>query len=207
MSGTDKQNRKVITIAGIVVIGMFGFGFALVPLYSLICDSFGLNGRITGVTDGSYDASAKAQKALAKGVDKSREVTVQFLVNRNRQLNWEFKAMTRELQVHPGEVKVVNYYVKNRTDKTIIAQAIPSVAPGQAAKYFTKIECFCFTQQTLKPGEEKQMPLRFVVNPDLPKKISTVTLAYKFFDTHANQSGDEVSAQGAQSVLAGVSAN
>ena len=101
----------------------------------------------------------------------------------NQNLNWEFKPITRKLKLHPGEVKTVKYYAKNNTGREVVAQAIPSVSPGVANKYFTKMECFCFNQQTFETDEAKEMPLQFVVDPDLPKNINTISLAYTFFDT------------------------
>jgi cytochrome c oxidase assembly protein subunit 11 len=99
---------------------------------------------------------------------------------------WEFRTMTRTMELHPGEIKQVKFYARNKTDKTMVAQAVPSLAPAQAVKYFTKMECFCFNQQTFNPGEAKEMPLVFVVDPDLPKNVNTITLGYTFFDTEKN---------------------
>lgn len=163
---------------------MFGFGFALAPMYEAFCSAFGINGRFVEIQKGTYDAGEAAKQAK---LDKDRKVTIQFTASRNQNLNWEFRPMERIVTVNPGEIRVVKFYAKNLTDRTIIAQAVPSVSPGQAMKYFNKIECFCFTQQTFKPGEAKEMPLRFVVDNKLPKKISTLTLAYTFFDTDRSQ--------------------
>ena len=179
------SNKKTAGLLSLVAVGMFGFGFALVPLYSLICDTFGLNGKFTEIEQGTVNVAQQAERAkgIQKRQDLSRKVTVEFFSSLNQNLQWEFRPVTRKLTLHPGEVKTVKYYAKNKTGREVIAQAIPSISPGPANKYFTKMECFCFKQQTFKPGEEKEMPLIFVVDPDLPKNISTISLAYTFFDT------------------------
>ena len=165
---------------------MFVFGFVVMPpFYSLICDTFGLNGRFLDIESGEYvsaDGKSAGQK-LAARKDLSRTVTVQFFTSLNQNLQWEFKALTRQIKVHPGEIKTVKFYAHNKTGRRVVAQAVPSVAPGQAVKYFTKMECFCFNQQTFETNEAKEMPLQFVVDPDLPKNINTISLAYTFFDT------------------------
>lgn len=180
-----RSNRKLVKKLTIVVFAMFGFGFALVPMYNLVCDAFGINGRFLDIEQGTYgvkEGESKGRK-LAARKDLDRTVTVQFTTTLNQNLDWEFRPMTQSMQLHPGEIKRVKYYARNKTGKTVVAQAVPSLAPGQAVKYFTKMECFCFSQQTFKPGEAKEMPLVFVVDPDLPQDISTITLGYTFFDT------------------------
>jgi len=151
---------------------MFGFGFALVPLYSVFCDITGLNGK-TGRID--------AEHALTAQVDRDRLVTVELLGSVNSDLPWEFRPMVRQLRVHPGEVTEVHYLARNRKDSRVTGQAVPSVAPGLAAKYFNKTECFCFTRQTLQAGEAKEMPVRFVVDPALPEDVVRISLSYTFF--------------------------
>ena len=180
----DKQNRKVLGVSSFVAIAMFGFGFALIPLYDVFCDAFGINGSVSAIEDGNYNAEAEAQKAMAGGVDRSRTIDMQFLVNDSIGLNLDFKPLTKKLTLNPGEVKEVSYYVKNRSDKTITIQAIPDITPNNAKKYLAKIECFCFQQQTLKPGEEKEMPLRFVVNSAIPETIPVLTMTYRFINSH-----------------------
>lgn len=182
MSETQTKNRKVLLVSVMVVLGMFGFGFALVPLYNVFCDAFGFNGRITAIENGSYQASSIAKQILRGGVDKSRTVTLQFMVTDNHALDLEFRPLITQVAVNPGEVKEVAYYVKNLTDKEMVLQAIPSVSPGIATKYLAKIECFCFSKQVLKPGEAKAMPLRFVVDSGIPKNIQVMTLSYRFID-------------------------
>ncbi len=171
-----RTTRKTV----LIVIGMFGFGFALVPLYSVICDVFGLNGRFI---DLKKTEIAEYVTNVEKRVDTSRTVRIEFLTTLNRNLNWEFRAKQNTIDVHPGKVTEVMFYAKNLTNRKIVAQAIPSVTPGYAAKYFSKMECFCFSNQTFEPGEAREMPLRFYVDPNLPKKVKTISLGYTFFDT------------------------
>lgn len=161
---------------------MFGFGFALIPLYDVFCDVLGINGSYQSIEDGTYDAKAETQRALKNGVDKSRTITMQFLVTDNEALDLDFKSETKSLTMNPGQIKEVKYYVKNRSDKTMVLQAIPDITPNLAKKYLAKIECFCFRKQTLQPGEEKEMPLRFVVNSALPETIPVLTMTYRFID-------------------------
>lgn len=186
------QKQKTRSTAGklvLVALGMFGFGFLMWPMYNVMCDAFGINGRFTDIQNGTADVEAlkKQGMAFAGKVDKSRQVTVQFMASRNENLNWEFKPLQTTMKLHPGEIREVKYYARNLTKRDVVAQAVPSISPGQATKYFTKMECFCFTKQTLKPGEEKEMPLIFVVNPDLPRDVSTISLAYTFFDTEVRR--------------------
>jgi cytochrome c oxidase assembly protein subunit 11 len=156
---------------------MFGFGFALVPLYDVFCKVTGLNGKTGRIA---------AEEALSKVVDKERVVIVEFVATVNSDLPWEFHPMVRRVNVHPGEVTEVKYYARNQTDEVVVGQAIPSLAPGEAAKYFNKTECFCFTQQTLGPGEGREMPIRFVVDPGLPKEVGSVALSYTFYRVARN---------------------
>ena len=182
------SHARLIRKLTVVVIGMFGFGFALVPMYNLVCDAFGINGRFLEIQDGSYNVKEGETrgKQLAARKDLNRTVTVQFTTTLNQNMAWEFRTMTRTMELHPGEIKQVKFYARNKTGKTVVAQAVPSLAPAQAVKYFTKMECFCFNQQTFNPGEAKEMPLVFVVDPDLPKNVNTITLGYTFFDTEKN---------------------
>ena len=178
MKATDRAaaNQKVVKRLGIAAVLMFGFGFALVPLYDVFCDITGLNGKTGRI---------ELEDALSQAVDEDRLVTVEFLGVVHSELPWEFRPMVRRIKVHPGEVTEVNYYAMNKTDNTVAGQAIPSLAPGLAAKYFNKTECFCFTRQSLGPGEAKEMPLRFVVDPALPENVRTVSLSYTFFQAEA----------------------
>ena len=166
------RNRKLVGRLGMAAVVMFGFGFAMVPLYNVFCDITGLNGKTGRI---------EAEAALGQAVDMEREVTVEFVVSVNSDLPWEIKPMVRQIKVHPGAVTEVKYAARNITGNTVIGQAVPSLVPGLASKYFNKTECFCFTQQTLAAGEYKEMPLRFVVDPALPKDVSSVALSYTFY--------------------------
>jgi len=168
---TQTTNGKVIARLMILVIGMFGFGFALVPLYDVFCDVTGLNGK-TGNRIELEDAAV---------VDKSRLVKVQFIASLNESMPWEFRPLTKTIEVHPGVPTTINYYAKNITQHAITGQAVPSVAPGLAAAYFQKTECFCFTEQKLEAGEEKIMPVNFIVDSSLPEKFNELILSYTFF--------------------------
>jgi len=165
------SNKKVIGKLLITVVVMFGFGFALVPLYDVFCNLTGLNGK-TGTQVSSFETFE---------VDTSREIKVEFLTSLNEYMPWEFKAIQDSVKVHPGEPMKVDFLVRNKTDKDMIGQAIPSVSPGIAAKYFQKTECFCFTDQTLKAGEEKVMPVVFIVDPSVSEDVHEITLSYTFF--------------------------
>jgi cytochrome c oxidase assembly protein subunit 11 len=171
-----QANQRVVKRLGIAALLMFGFGFAMVPLYDVFCDITGINGKTGRIAQ---------EEALSQQVDEDRLVTVEFLATVHSDLPWEFKPMVRKIKVHPGEITEVNYYARNKTDKLVAGQAVPSLAPGLAAKYFNKTECFCFTRQTLGPGEGKEMPLRFVVDPALPDNVRTVSLSYTFYQTEA----------------------
>lgn len=176
-----KANVRTTKKSLLVVIGMFGFGFALIPLYSVICDVFGLNGRFI---DLKQTERTEYIADVEKRVDTSRKVRIEFLTTLNQNLNWEFRAEQYTIDVHPGKVNEVMFYAKNLMNRKVVAQAVPSISPGNAAKYFSKMECFCFTNQTFEPGEEREMPLRFYVDPNLPKKVKTISLSYTFFDTN-----------------------
>jgi cytochrome c oxidase assembly protein subunit 11 len=151
---------------------MFGFGFALVPLYDVLCDITGLNGKIDNL----------AVKEADYKVDTSREITVEFITTLNESAAMEFHPEIKQLKVHPGKYYTVNFFAENKSGKDMVAQAIPSFSPGLTANYFEKVECFCFKQQAFKPGEAKTMPMRFVVKPDLPQEYKIITLSYTFFD-------------------------
>ncbi|WP_114324992.1 cytochrome c oxidase assembly protein [Candidatus Colwellia aromaticivorans] len=170
---TDKPNNgKVIKKLVLVVFAMFGFGFALVPLYDVFCDITGLNGKTNDVGV-AYEN---------EGIDTSRTVKIQFITRMAKGIPWKFEPIINEILVHPGEVKFVNFYAKNKSKRDIVGQAVPSVSPGLAAGYFQKIECFCFTQQPLQAGEEVEMGLQFYVDIDLPSEINTLTLSYTLYD-------------------------
>lgn len=173
MAQLSKQARGTLKKLALLTVAMFGFGFALVPLYNVFCQITGLNGK-TGRIDAAVLQSGQ--------VDKDRLVTIEFTSQVNSGLPWEFRPSVKKMQVHPGEVVTTYYYARNLADEVIVGQAVPSVSPGLAAESFKKLECFCFSRQELKPSEEKQMPVRYVVQPNLPKDIRTITLSYAFFN-------------------------
>ena len=176
----NKANIRITKKSLLIAVGMFGFGYALIPLYAVICDVFGLNGRFI---DLKKTEQAAYVTNVEKRIDTTRTVRVEFLTTLNRKLNWEFRAKQNTIDVHPGKVNEVMFYAKNLTNRKVVAQAVPSISPGNAAKYFSKMECFCFSQQTFEPGEAREMPLRFYVDPNLPKRVKTISLGYTFFDT------------------------
>lgn len=168
------KHKQIVTKLAISVVFMFCFGFMLVPLYDVFCDITGLNGKTAG--------AAISEENLAQAVDESRELTILFVASNNAEMPWQFKPMQGAVKVKVGQAKSVAYFARNSAAQTMIAQAVPSVAPARAAEYFHKTECFCFTQQQLAAGEEIEMGLRFIVDQDLPKDIKTITLSYTLFD-------------------------
>lgn len=168
----NKANARVLRNTVLVVLGMFAFGFALVPIYSAVCKKFGLNGQT---------AQISAAKAGRTKVDTSRWVEVRFDSNVNGALAWEFGPEQASIRVHPGEVRRIQYRARNLSGKAIVGQAVHSVTPDQAATHFKKTECFCYSQQRLESGQTREMPVVFMIDPDLPKHIHSVTLSYTFF--------------------------
>lgn len=164
----------------VVAAGMFAFGYALVPLYQAICEFTGINILALGEREMPGTGSARARAPLNSQVDLARTITVEF--DANARGPWEFKPAQRSVQVHPGEVVTVMYQFQNVQNRTMSAQAIPSYAPRQAAQHFNKLECFCFSQYTLAPGEKKEWPVVFIVDPKLSKDVNTITLSYTFFE-------------------------
>ena len=165
-----EQNRKLSTRLALVALGMFGFGFALVPFYSQICAALGVNSLVE-----------RSELPKNSQVDETRTVTIEFDAN-IRDLPWRFQPMVRHITVHPGEVATVEYEVINVRASPVTGQAVPSYGPADAAEYFHKVECFCFQQQTLGPGETRRMPVTFVVDPKLPRDVGTISLSYTFFE-------------------------
>ena len=163
------DNRALLVKLGVVVVAMFGFGYALVPFYEKICEVTGLRNI------------ARADEVTNTQVDTTRTVRIEFDSN-VRKLPWHFRPLTAVLGVHPGEMRQVVYEIVNTTDRPLTGQAIPSYGPPHAAQYFRKLECFCFAKQTLAPGETRQMPVVFVIDPDLPPDVATITLSYTFFE-------------------------
>lgn len=169
----DRARRHHLLRLSAVVVGMFGFGFALGPLYTALCEITGINGKM---------ALVPATELAAVAVDESRVVTVEFITTVNGGKGWEFSAETPRMQVHPGRLYTTHFVAVNTQDRNVIAQAVPNVAPWDAAKHLRKTECFCFNNQPFAAGEEKQMPMRFMLDPELPADVDTVTLSYTFFD-------------------------
>jgi cytochrome c oxidase assembly protein subunit 11 len=169
------DNRRMVAKLAVVALLMFGFAYALVPMYRAICEAIGINvlSRSDQLTGG------KAGKGNTQ-VDFSRTITVEF--DANARGPWDFKPALRSLEVHPGELATVMYEFRNVQNRTMAAQAIPSYAPQQAMAYFNKVECFCFNEYTLKAGESKQWPVVFVIDPKLPRDVKTITLSYTFFE-------------------------
>ena len=168
------DNRRMVGKLVVVVAMMFAFGYALVPIYRTICDALGVNVIARTEQQGVSDAPSSTQ------VDLARTVTVEF--DANARGPWDFKPETARVDVHPGEVVTVMYEFRNRQNRTMAAQAFPSYAPQVAAPHFRKLECFCFTEHVLKPGEAKRWPVVFVVDKKLPKDVRTITLSYTFFE-------------------------
>jgi len=179
----SQRNRRTAIVLSLVVLGMFGFGFAMVPLYNLIC-------QVTGVQSVALRTSVEPDEIKQSvAVDPNRRVTVKFDTTVNPNLPWEFEAQTNVIEVMPGEVMEVMFLARNRSNSAVTGQAIPSVVPWQATGFFSKLECFCFNKQTLAGGELAEMPLRFVVSPDLPANIESLTLSYNFMRLKPGQGG------------------
>lgn len=184
-----RDNRQLLLKLAVVVALMFGFGYAMVPLYRAICTALGIN-----VLSLAERQTALAEKGVANGngqIDYSREITVEF--DTNARGPWDFKPAVRHLTVHPGELTQVMYEFRNVQDRTMSAQAIPSYAPMQASAHFNKLECFCFSEYTLRPGESRQWPVVFVIDPRLPRDVKTVTLSYTFFEVPGKGGGVQLS--------------
>lgn len=171
------QNSTMLGKLAVVVLAMFGFGYALVPIYSAICQMTGVN--ILALAELAVPGE-KAQFPANSQVDTSRTITVEF--DANSRGPWQFKPAQSSLQVHPGELMTVMYEFQNTQNRRMAAQAIPSYAPQQAAAHFNKLECFCFNQYTLDAGEKKSWPVVFVIDPKLSKDVRTITLSYTFFE-------------------------
>lgn len=170
-------NRRMLRKLAVVTVGMFGFGYALVPMYEAICEATGIN--ILAI--GEQALLGNKGKAPANSqVDLTRTITVEF--DANSRGPWDFKPAQRSVQVHPGELTTVMYEFQNIQNRRMSAQAIPSYAPMQAQAHFNKVECFCFNQYTLEPGEKKSWPVAFVIDPKLSKDVTTITLSYTFFE-------------------------
>jgi cytochrome c oxidase assembly protein subunit 11 len=183
MTDTRRENWKMTRKLAVVAAGMFAFGYALVPLYKQICELTGVNILALG----EQQVPGGAKSAPNTQVDTSRTITVEF--DANTFGPWRFKPAVSSVKVHPGELTTVMYEFQNVQNRRMAAQAIPSYAPRQAASHFNKVECFCFNQYTLDPGEKKQWPVAFVVDGKLPKDVTTITLSYTFFEVGGKMAG------------------
>ena len=170
-------NNKLLRRALLVIGGAFVFTFALVPVYRIACE------KVFGIK--LAQGPAGEQQVIGMHADAQRVVTVEFDGTVNSSLPWGFHPNQSRMQVHPGELNSASYWAKNESDRAIVGNAAPSIAPNTASGYFNKTECFCFTQQLLQPGEARQMPVRFIIDPALPADVNTVTLSYTFYQNDA----------------------
>lgn len=178
------RHSRLIGRLLLMVAAAFVFAFAMVPIYNVLCEATGFNGKTAGqgvIRDGFGVGGLQTASAPASKVDTGRTVRVEFTGTVMPGLPWDMRPLTLSLDIHPGELQQVSYLVRNTSNRTIVGQAVPSVTPGQAAQHFEKIECFCFSQQTLGPGEAREMPLAFIVKPEVDRSISHITLSYAFF--------------------------
>ncbi len=169
-----KKNKKTLGLLIAVGIGMFGFAFALVPIYNTLCQTLGINGKL--------QKSATQITSVSTAENQDREIDVQFVATNNAGVPWLFYPKTKQIRVHVGQIYKLAFYAENQTNHRMTVQAIPSITPGIAAKYIKKTECFCFERQTLNGHEAMNMPLLFHVDGDLPVHIKTITLSYTLFD-------------------------
>ena len=172
------DNVRMLGKLLVITVLMFGFGYAMVPLYKAICTALGVN--VLTLSDKLSSGEGRANPASNSQIDRSRTITVEF--DANSQGIWKFKPAVSSVRVHPGELTTVMYEFTNTQNRTMAAQAIPSYAPMQAMPHFHKVQCFCFNEYTMKPGETKQWPVVFVIEPKLPKDVKTITLSYTFFE-------------------------
>lgn len=177
-----RNHRELVVRLIALALGMFAFGFLLVPLYDVFCDITGIGGKLNTTA-----------AVVSESVDETRVITVEFLAAVNSQAPWEFRPVVSSMQVHPGKLYDATYVAKNLTDRSIVGQAVPNIAPGEAARHFRKTECFCFTEQTFAAAESKEMPVRFIVDTDLPEYVDRVTLSYTFFVSRRADAGQSVS--------------
>ncbi|MEM7304539.1 MAG: cytochrome c oxidase assembly protein [Pseudomonadota bacterium] len=172
MHNTSKKSDRLAVKLAVVCLAMFGFGYLLVPLYDVFCDLTGLR-----FTD---DVAQQVPMEIVE--DSSRLVTVEFDISLNQSMPWNVKPEKVRMQVHPGKVYTTHYIAENKTQSSMVGQAVPSVTPLVANKYLIKTECFCFENQPIMAGEEVTMPLSFMINPEIPDDVNVVTLSYTFFD-------------------------
>ncbi|MCW5588729.1 MAG: cytochrome c oxidase assembly protein [Legionellales bacterium] len=177
----QRNNRKLLIYGILFALFMFGFGFALVPLYDVFCNVLGINGK----------TNANPAAVYAGHVDKTRLIRVEFLAAMGSNIPFEFRPETKVIEIHPGENKLVYFFAHNQANEKVDVRAIPSVAPGHAAKYLKKTECFCFAEQHLNANQTVDMPLMFHLDEHLPKSIHTITLSYTMYKAHDNQNNSK----------------
>ena len=168
------KNKRTAIVVLLIALAMFGFGFAMVPLYNTLC-------KVLGIDETSL-READTFNSDTLFVDKSRVINMEFTAHNHGNIRWHFQPVAHKLRVYPGEVKQITYFAKNNEGRTMTVQAIPSITPAFAAKYFKKVACFCFEKQTLEKGRSKDLPLLFYIDPKLPKDIKTISLSYTLFD-------------------------
>lgn len=170
---SGQANRKLTFKLLLAVVLMFGFGFALVPLYDVMCKQLGINGK-------TNEVAAIQPKGMQ--IDESRTIRVEFMAHISHNMPWTFTPKVTHIDVHPGQVIQTAYLTNNLSGSDLVGQAVPSVSPGQGATYFNKIECFCFSQQPLMAKAHAEMPLIFYIEPDIPDTIHTLTLSYTLYN-------------------------
>lgn len=174
MTGSRKgRDRTLVGKLVLLTVGMFAFGYALVPLYDVFCEITGIGDRTGGAT---------AATSLPTAIDTDREIELEFVANVAEGAAWDFRPSVSRMKVHPGKMYQTTFFARNNRDQPLVGQAVPSVAPGLAGKYLQKTECFCFTEQRFDAGEGREMPVVFFIDPELPDYLDTVTLSYTFFE-------------------------
>ena len=184
------SHKRLIGRLLMLVAAAFAFTFALVPLYNVLCEATGFNGKSPGqrtIRDGFGVGGLKTGSVPTAKVDLGRSIRVEFTGTVMPGLPWDMRPLTISLDVHPGELQQVSYLVRNTSNRQITGQAVPSISPGLAAQHFEKIECFCFSQQTLGPGEAMELPLAFIVKPEVDHDIKQITLSYAFFSVEGQR--------------------
>ena len=192
-----RDNLRLVGKLVVVTALMFGFGYALVPMYRAICTALGIN--VLSLSERTH--AVRASDVKNTQIDYSRSITIEF--DANSRGPWEFSPATKHMTVHPGELTTVMYEFRNVQNRAMVAQAIPSYAPSQATAHFNKLECFCFNEYTLQPGESKKWPVVFVIDPKLPKDVKTITLSYTFFEVPGKSAKKTAAVQGQAPSLRG----
>lgn len=182
MSDKKAGNRRVLVVLLVIVAGMFGFGFVLIPIYRLMANIYGFGGQMQADETDRAQARAEMDRLIKSGVDRSRSITVQFMVTGNNSLNLAFRPLTSQLSLNPGEVKEVTYFVKNLSGRKLVLKALPTVSPDTASRYVVRYECPCFYKQVLKPGESKAMTFKLVIDRAIPKYLQVLTVSYRLIE-------------------------